>query len=44
MREQNPSRTINFGQAIVLVVLFAMLLFAIVWSMTAWTSAEDAEM
>ncbi|MDR6659449.1 hypothetical protein AB7813_13970 [Tardiphaga sp. 20_F10_N6_6] len=44
MREQNPSRTINFGQAIVLIVLFAMLLFAIVWSMMAWTSAEDAEM
>jgi phosphate/sulfate permease len=44
MREQNPSRTIKFGQAIVLIVLFAMLLFAIVWSMIAWTSAQDAEL
>jgi hypothetical protein len=44
MREQNPSRMIKFGQAIVLIVLFAMLLFAIVWSMIAWTSAQDAEL
>ncbi|MEH2480605.1 protein-S-isoprenylcysteine O-methyltransferase Ste14 [Nitrobacteraceae bacterium AZCC 2146] len=37
-------RNFGLGQALLLAVLFAMLLFAIVWSMMAWTSAEDAQM
>jgi protein-S-isoprenylcysteine O-methyltransferase Ste14 len=43
-KQKSSRRRVNLGQAIVLMVLFAMLLFAIVWSMMAWTSAEDAEM
>ncbi|MDB5567193.1 MAG: hypothetical protein JWP84_3759 [Tardiphaga sp.] len=37
-------RNFGLGQALLLAALFAMLLFAIVWSMMAWTSAEDAQM
>ena len=33
-------RNFGLGQALLLAALFAMLLFAIVWSMMAWTSAQ----
>ncbi|WP_295849316.1 hypothetical protein [Tardiphaga sp.] len=38
------SQKLGLGQALLLTTLFAMLVFAIVWGMLAWTSAEGAEM
>ena len=37
-------RKIGVCQAIILLSLFAMLLFAVVWASMAWTSAEDVQM
>ncbi len=34
---------LSFSQALVLVILFAMLVFAVVWASMAWTS-EDVTM
>ncbi len=37
-------RGLDLSQTVLIMVLFGMLLFAIVWSMMAWTSAEEATM
>jgi len=39
-----PGRGLGRGGVLLLLALFVMLTFAIIWSMMAWTSAEDAEM
>lgn len=38
------SRPLSIGQGILIVVLFAFLLFAVVWATMAWTSADDVKM
>lgn len=35
---------LDFRQILLLMILFSMLLFAIVWSMMAWTSSEEVTM
>ncbi len=39
-----PRAGLDIRQTLLIVVLFGMLLFAIVWSMMAWTSAEEVTM
>jgi protein-S-isoprenylcysteine O-methyltransferase Ste14 len=44
MEPAKQSTPPKIGQAIVLVILFAMLLFAVVWASMAWSSADGVEM
>lgn len=39
-----PKSRLSIGGSILLLALFVMLTFSIIWSMMAWTSAEEAEM
>ncbi|MDB5617407.1 hypothetical protein [Tardiphaga sp.] len=42
--KSSQTQKLTIGQAVLLLALFTMLVFAVVWASMAWSSAEGVEM